>query len=114
MKPTRLIKKSFAIILLLVFAQKTGAELYFHNWFHSNKYEKSAPRTPAKNVVGYSCNCIDDFSMPFADNAERPLQIISFIGSELTILHKYFVSSSSAFFFCLRAPPTLLMPSILS
>ena len=66
MRSGQFILKCFAIILLLAFSQKLGAGLYLHNWFHFRNCKQPA-HSPATNVASYSCNCVDDFSMPFAD-----------------------------------------------
>jgi hypothetical protein len=66
MKSNQNILKVFAIILLLTFSQKLGAGLYLHNWFHFKNTHQAA-HSSASNVASYSCNCVDDFSMPFAD-----------------------------------------------
>jgi hypothetical protein len=66
MKSNQHILKVFAVVLLLTFSQKLGAGLYLHNWFHFKNCQQSA-HSPAANVGSYSCNCVDDFSMPFAD-----------------------------------------------
>src|SRR5262252_6094726 len=66
MKPNRPILKCFAIVLLLTFSQKLGAGLYLHNWFHYKNFQQ-LPHSAGGNVASYSCNCVDDFSMPFAD-----------------------------------------------
>ncbi|MFI5188588.1 MAG: hypothetical protein ACHQF0_17780 [Chitinophagales bacterium] len=105
MKPNRFIQKSFAIILLLVFAQKSGIELYLHNYLHTTHYKQSIPNTSGKNVVSYPCNCIDDFSMPFADNAEPVIQTIFPKEIEFVVFHKSSALFSSIFFYSLRGPP---------
>lgn len=66
MKSNQPILKCVAIVLLLTFSQKLGAGLYLHNWFHFKKCQQIA-HSPAANVASYSCSCVDDFSMPFAD-----------------------------------------------
>ena len=105
MKPTRLIQKSFAIILLLVFAQKVGVELYLHNWLHANKCKQEQPNQQDKTIVTYSCHCFDDFTMPFTGEPEKVSQPISSVAFEFTSLQKISVPFSSTFFFSLRAPP---------
>jgi len=105
MKPTRFIQKSFAIILLILFVQKIGVELYLHNWLHTANYRQPSPHIPGNNVVGYSCNCIDDFSMPFTETAEPLSQAIFPTHVEFIALAEFSVSSSSIFYHSLRGPP---------
>ena len=105
MKPTRFIQKSFAIILLLVFIQKGGVELYLHNWLHTNNYKQSLPQSQDKNVASRPCNCIDDFSMPFTESIEPPVQAIFSTEVEFISLQECSTPSSSIFFYSLRGPP---------
>jgi len=105
MKPNRHIQKSFAIILLLLFSQKAGVELYLHNWLHTNNSKQLPQHTPGKNVVSYSCNCLDDFSMPFAENVEPLAQTIFSTEVEFVAFQKFSAPSSSIFFYSLRGPP---------
>jgi len=103
MKPNRLILKSFAIILLLVFSQKIGAGLYLHNWLHTTNCKQSSPI--GSNVVGYACNCVDDFSMPFAESLEPATQTIPSTEVEFISFHKFLIPLSATFFYSLRGPP---------
>ena len=98
------ILKSLAVILLLVFCQKVGGGLYLHNWLHANAC-KQISHTGGEVVTGYNCSCIDDFSMPFADNAETTFQLAVPIRSEFITSYNSFVPYSSTFFHSLRAPP---------
>jgi hypothetical protein len=107
MKFNRPIQKFFAIVLLLLFAQKIGVELYLHNWLHTNNSKQFHSQVPVQNVVSYSCNCIDDFSMPFAEPASEIL-------TSAIVYQPIFFSpdiqsdSFTAFLFhSLRAPPAI-------
>jgi len=104
MRSNRLTVKSFAIILLLVFCQKAGGGLYLHNWFHATAC-KETPQSTGARVTGYNCSCIDDFSMPFADNPETVYQPAPTIEPEFVPSEKSFVPVSSKLFHSLRAPP---------
>jgi len=104
MRSNRATVKSFAIILLLLFCQKVGGGLYLHNWLHANAC-KQFTHTGGKVVTGYNCSCIDDFSMPFADNPERVYQPVPSKETEFVPLGNSFVAFSSKFFHSLRAPP---------
>ena len=105
MKPNRFIRKSVAIILLLLFAQKIGVELYLHDWLHTNKCHQSLPRTPVKNVVGYSCNCIDDFSMPLAAPVAEIIISVPIVYQDFVSLYVQPVHTFLHVFNPLRAPP---------
>jgi len=107
MKTGSFTHKIFAIVLLLVFAQKMGGGLYLHNWLHVKNCEQSIPKTAGKNITSYSCNCIDDFSMPFTENDEKIVGVISALNIEYSSSFKSLIPLSSSFFFSLRAPPSL-------
>jgi hypothetical protein len=107
MKPNQHILKSFAIILLLVFSQKIGLGLYLHNWLHTNNCQQSLPI--GNNVSGYTCSCVDDFSMPFAGNLEPVTQTISTERVEFIACHKFLIPFSSTFFHSLRGPPVSII-----
>jgi|SRR5438552_18406380 len=104
MKPNRLIQKIFAIILLFVFSQKAVVGLYLHNWLHVTNCKQSSQSTGPR-VVGTSCNCVDDFSIPFAENPEKVSEIISSLEIELSAPNKFFIPLTSPLFYCLRGPP---------
>jgi len=104
MRSNRLTVKSLAIVLLLVFCQKVGGGLYLHNWLHANACKQFA-HTAGEVVSGYNCSCIDDFSMPFADNPEKVYQPVSSMEIEFVLSRQSFVPFSSKFFHSLRAPP---------
>ena len=105
MKANRVIHRSSAIILLLIFGQKIGVELYLHNCLHTSNSKQFPQHTPVKNVVSYSCNCLDDFSMPFAENVEPLAQTIFSTEVEFIAFQKFSTPSSSIFFYSLRGPP---------
>jgi len=109
MKPNRFIQKSFAIILLLLLIQKTGVELYLHNWFHASNYKQSVPNAPGNNVVSYSCNCFDDFSMPFTESVEPLAQPIFSTEVEFVAAVKFSIPFSSIFYYSLRGPPVSII-----
>jgi hypothetical protein len=104
MRSNRLTVKSFAIILLLLFCQKVGGGLYLHNWLHANACKETSQST-GSTVTGYNCSCIDDFSMPFADNPETIYQRVPLIETEFLHPGISFVPFSSRLFHSLRAPP---------
>jgi hypothetical protein len=104
MRSNRLTVKSFAIILLLVFCQKVGGGLYLHNWLHAKACTETSQSSGAK-VTGYNCSCIDDFSMPFADHAEKVSQPDIAITTEYIPSYQSVIPFSSTFFHSLRAPP---------
>jgi hypothetical protein len=96
--------KVLAVILLLAFSQKIGIGLYLHNWLHV-KNSKQSSQPGSVNVVSYNCTCVDDFSMPFAENPEKVSQIIPSIRFEFNPSYKSLIPLSSTFFYSLRGPP---------
>jgi len=106
MRSNRVTVKSFAIILLLIFCQKVGGGLYLHNWLHANAC-KQFNHAGVEVVTGYNCSCIDDFSMPFADNPETVYQRVPSTKTEFTPSENSLVPFSSIFFYSLRAPPSI-------
>lgn len=106
MRSHRFTVKSFAILLLLVFCQKVGGGLYLHNWLHANACKQFA-HTKGEVVSAYNCSCIDDFSMPFADNPELVYQPARQIETEFSPSGNSFVPFSSTFYHSLRAPPSI-------
>jgi hypothetical protein len=92
---------------LLVFSQKIGGGLYLHNWLHTNTCKQST-QTTGVSVSSYNCSCIDDFSMPFAEDAEKVSQPISVIKPEFSSPDKFLIPPSSTIFYSLRAPPSIL------
>jgi len=104
MRSNRPTVKSLAIVLLLVFCQKVGGGLYLHNWLHANNCRQST-HTAGQVVSGYNCSCIDDFSMPFAENSEAIVQTISFPEAEFISFYKFSIPFSSAPFNPQRGPP---------
>ena len=63
MKGRSFILRFAAFFLLLVFSQKAGAGLFYHDLFH----KISSAELPAghQKEISYNCTCIDDFLMPF-------------------------------------------------
>jgi hypothetical protein len=104
MKATRLIRKCFAIALLLVFSQKIGGGLYLHNWLHAKNFQQPFQSTGA-HVTGYSCNCVDEFSMPFIGAPEKLPQIIAPIQCEHFVSYKLAIPFSTHRYYLLRGPP---------
>jgi hypothetical protein len=104
MRSNRPTLKCFAIVLLLLFCQKVGGGLYLHNWLHATACKQSSP-VQEQVVSGYNCSCIDDFSMPFAGNAEKASQPVPSIKTEFTVSYKSLIPFSTTFYHSLRAPP---------
>jgi len=107
MKSNQHILKVFAVILLLTFSQKLGAGLYLHNWFHFKNCPQSA-HSPAANVGSYSCNCVDDFSMPLAEPVSEGATVASIPEHRFISAYTESVPISFGGLNSLRGPPVFL------
>ena len=103
MKTKGAIQKIVAAIFLLLFLQKSGIELYIHNWLHVKNHVQAS--SSSRSIVSACCSCVDDALMPFAEQSDE-------ISSSLSIPHQIFalgliepVLSVSEYFTALRAPP---------
>ena len=73
MRVRSVIQKCTALFLLLVFLQKTGVGLLFHDLVHAKAIAaEHASNKSGDNSISYACTCIDDFLMPFTQ-AEEPV-----------------------------------------
>lgn len=103
------IKKIISVLLLLILIQKMGGGLYLHNYFHvTGNIELSDKTELNASHVNYSCNCIDDFYLPFTGpSAELVLLVpVSHVSFASTYIQSH--SVSALFFNSLRAPPACL------
>jgi hypothetical protein len=72
MRARPFILRCATILLILVFSQKSGAGLFFHNLLHaSNSKQISGKQHDNSNELSYVCTCIDDFLMPFDGSEEQ-------------------------------------------
>jgi hypothetical protein len=105
MKRPSFILRIAAFVLIILFSQKTGAGLFYHNLFHS----KAGSEIPADKNRGYSCSCIDDFLMPFEEATVGTDPIISF---QLVVPSKFFCDDINFRFIVsplLRGPPSYIL-----
>lgn len=61
-----------AVLLILVFSQKTGTGLFIHSLLHTGKTAGKFPvkQTDKDKHLGFACTCIDDFLMPCTEGKE--------------------------------------------
>jgi len=109
MSLNQLSKKSFAIILLLLFLQKSGVELYVHSRFHVKNCQQTSSTSKGSHINGIGCTCVDDFLMPFTDGIQSFMLAILPTQNEYFGFRKALASYSTTFFFSLRAPPISLL-----
>jgi hypothetical protein len=97
-----------AFLLILVFSQKAGAGLFLHNLFHSTAPNTKATEQENKKDrdFSYSCTCIDDFLMPFAEAEEAVYaQPVLIPATPITFFEEN-IPFHTPIFSCLRGPPT--------
>jgi len=61
-----------AILLILIFSQKSGTGLFLHNLLHKQNIiaEHRDKEDQDSKDLGYACTCIDDFLIPFDEAPE--------------------------------------------
>jgi len=101
------ISKSIAFILLLLFTQKVGAGLYLHNWLHTSGIAKESSSGNDHAPVSYSCNCIDDFAMPFTAGETIELVIAVTILATVFFLYRREDVHATIIYRALRGPPAI-------
>lgn len=71
MKGRLFILRCIAFFMLLVFSQKAGVGFHLHNLFHSTVAtgKNSSQEHDENKDTTYSCTCVDDLLMPFAEAA---------------------------------------------
>jgi hypothetical protein len=67
-----IILRFVAIVLILVFSQKSGTGLFIHSLLHTGNMAGESPlkKSEKDKHLGYACTCIDDFLMPFVEAGE--------------------------------------------
>src|SRR5687767_5884013 len=106
MKSRSLILRYLASFLILVFSQKTGAGLLYHNLFHDSSQDE-APVSAEKNT-SLTCVCIDDYLMPF-EGSEQPQLSTPFTIAILTSpIFKDRLPFCTPVYSLLRGPPFVI------
>jgi hypothetical protein len=106
MRANRHIVKVMALVILLVFTQKIGLGLYFHNLAHPTTAHASTTDGPiSEKASNINCSCIDDFLLPFTEpSAEITIPVntpeVPFIS-----FYQTYIPQDSHFFHSLRGPP---------
>lgn len=85
-----------------------GVGLYLHNLLHNKDYNQSSAALPDGKKVNYTCNCIDDFTMPFTETSIVELLVVNSSDFEYTSFYKESIPFSFHFFNSLRAPPFVI------
>jgi hypothetical protein len=107
MKSRPFILRCAAFLLILVFSQKAGAGLLLHNLLHTTTENSKIPEQEDEKSkeFSYSCTCVDDFLMPFAE-AEVPVyaQPVLAISVPFTFFENN-IPFHTTIFSSLRGPP---------
>ena len=111
MKTRRFILQCASFALLLVFSQKAGAGLFLHNLLHGQDNSRPFEAGDADKggrEISFSCNCIDDFLVPFATAEDitvpEPVIACSAPGAEFVAE----ISFRPVIIAKLRGPPVLV------
>ncbi len=103
-------KKIIAVLLLLLFLEKSGVRLFIHNHYH--QYTIKSPALKGnKTITGQlsaQCDCLDDFFNPLttADETFFPSPGVSY-NIEVTSVLESLTATTPRFSFWLRGPPAL-------
>lgn len=105
MKGRSFLLRSAAFFLMLIFFQKAGAGLFYHNLFHDTSANGS-PSDPDKSI-GLSCACIDDFLAPFEGTEQIQVSTPPVIFTHIASIFEDRLPFSTLVFSSLRGPPVI-------
>lgn len=108
MKSRSFILRCAAFVLILVFSQKTGAGLLFHNLLHTNQSAGNSDKKNSNADISYACSCVDDFLMPFVGEEETVLCFAPVTYPETPVYLQASLSFTAISFASLRGPPAIL------
>lgn len=96
--------------LLLIFFQQMGAGLFIHNLFHDTKQTTRVPfeQNESKANVNFTCNCVDDFLMPFVEADVALVLQKPFRYTNPPTIYDDRICFTDLIFFSLRGPPSLI------
>jgi hypothetical protein len=100
-----------SLLLILVFLQKLGMELWVHDWLHETHTAHSViPAEKGKPVVQHHhiiCNCLQDAMMPLVETKPIRYEPVSKRLTAIFVTHYSSCLSSDKEFSALRGPPTI-------
>lgn len=111
MKARLVLVRITVIFMVLILSQKIGVGLALHNAFHSTSSNSSLPNQQKDNKgqeLTITCNCIDDFLMPFEPGTELVFTSLESKYLQTDDLRSSTLHSSSLIHFSLRGPPASL------
>lgn len=99
-----------SLLLILVFLQKLGGELWVHDWLHENRESPAAAMAgKGKLVVQHQriiCNCLADAMMPMVQTDPVFFERGSIKLTDVFLTHYTSFLSIDKEFSSLRGPPT--------
>ena len=100
-----------SLLLILVFFQKLGVELWVHDWLHGNATTHSVvPAEKGKPVVQQHhiiCNCLEDAMMPLVQTDPIQYDPVPVRLTDVFLTHYSSYLSGKKEFSSLRGPPAL-------
>ncbi len=100
-----------SLLLILVFLQKLGVELWVHDWLHETtathsvvRAEKGKPIVQHHQVI---CNCLEDAMMPLVQTDPIQYDPVSVQLTDVFLTHYSSYLSGDKEFSALRGPPAL-------
>jgi hypothetical protein len=100
-----------ALVLILIFSQKLGLELWLHNLFHEfyalHSYSLPSKDSPTLAKQQIKCNCLEDVFMPLLQTDAYLYQAPTRIFTNQLLSWYYPIISTRKVFSALRGPPTI-------
>lgn len=100
-----------SLLLILVFLQKLGMELWVHDWLHeTNTAHSVKPAEKGKPVVQHHqviCNCVQDAMMPLVETRPIRFEPVSVRLTIIFVAHYSSYLSGDKEFSALRGPPAI-------
>jgi hypothetical protein len=95
---------------LLVFFQQTGAGLFIHNLLHDKTTTDQSPvkKSESTKEISFSCSCVDNFLMPFAETDQPVVSQTSSVHSKPVNGFTEQPYHVSLIFSSLRGPPVFI------
>lgn len=103
MKVRLFILRFAAFFLILIFSQKAGAGLFYHDLFHKISSTELPPGH--EKEISYSCTCVDDFLMPFAEAVTVSITAPGYRYITIVEIYKDLLPFQTCVHSSLRGPP---------
>jgi hypothetical protein len=107
MTGNRIITKFTTLVLILVFSQKMGMNLYLHNWLHAATQHSSSSKPISSQEIQFTCGCINDFNLPFTETTVPEIQVPVIAVNKPHGTPAFSIPAVFKYFHSLRAPPVL-------